>query len=54
MRGVGAGHQDHAAGEAVQAMHDAGALVAAGLRQRVEMVQQGVDQRSRMRRPAPA
>ena len=45
MRGVGFGDQQHAAGIAVQAMHDAGTQRAALRRERAEAVQQRVHQR---------
>ena len=48
MRGVVACDQDHAAGEAIQAMHDAGPQVAANGRKLSEAVQHGVDQSARM------
>ncbi len=44
MSGVGFGDQEDAAGEAVEAVDDAGAEVAADAGERVEAVEQGVDQ----------
>ena len=46
MGGVGARDQKNAAGIAVQAMDDAGAFVTAYLRERLEVMQQGVDEGS--------
>ena len=46
MRGVGAGHQQDAAGEAIQAVDDPGPQVAADAGQRREMVHQPVHQRT--------
>src|ERR1022692_3412539 len=48
MRGVVLGHQNHAAGEAVQAMHDAGPQIAAQRGKRLEAAEQRVDQRAGM------
>ena len=48
VRGVVLGHQQHAAGEAVQPVHDAGPQFAADPRKRAETVQQGVHQRAGM------
>jgi len=46
MRGVCAGDQQHATRVAVDAVHDAGALVAAYVGERLEMMQQRVHQRA--------
>ena len=45
MRGVAACDQDHAAGEAVQSMHDAGPQFAPHARKLPKAMQHGVDQR---------
>src|SRR6187399_660441 len=48
MSGIGAGDEEHAAGVTIEAMDDAGALVAIRFRERPEAVQQGVHERALM------